>query len=204
MNPETQGPQTPNQQPQIAQQTAQVIAPTATPQPSLPTEPATPESYSYLSHKIDTSSIYPDATRGIGDTADFNATQKAALYAMKSESAEVNRAVSMRAKSVLVVGIIMAIATLSSAYTLFTDKELASNGTFQTIVGVFVAIQALMTVYILLGNDTSTVSLILKILIVFQLIGLFSSLASPAGFVLTGCGLLLLFIANTSVKNLRN
>jgi hypothetical protein len=144
--------------------------------------------------KLDTSSIYPNATAS-SDTNYKSSAEALALHEMEEKSQLANKPVSLRVKTVLVIGIVLA---LSSIYLINAGIG-RPYGTFVFILGM---IQLSMSLGLLLSNNVSTVSLLLKIFLVLQLISLFTSLANPAGLLISGIGAILLFYAYSRVKSL--
>jgi hypothetical protein len=145
--------------------------------------------------KVDTNSIYPNATAGITDT-NINASQAFAMNTVQAKTKESNRLVCLRVKSVLIIGLLVA---LSSIYTIIEGLR-ATNGT--VILVVLGLVQLAMSFGLLFSKDHNTVALLLKIFLVLQVVGLFMSLANPTRLVINGVVLIFLCYAYFRVRSL--
>lgn len=149
--------------------------------------------------KIDTSTIYPEATKTIGSHNAANANQMSAQKMMEFRTNQADRAVSLRVKSVMAIGILSLIGAL---YTMFWSFNLPSDSGFGFIMLIVGFIQALMSGYLLIGKDHNTISTILTVYIVFQVISLVGSLLNPINFISTGIILVVMIYARGRVNNL--
>lgn len=142
------------------------------------------------SPKVDPREIYPDAVNDIPSPS-----QALAVAVSNAQAKESNRLVSMRAKSVLVAGVLIALSATSVIFTSL-GKE---NGTIMAIIGF---IGLLAAGVILFSKNQHTVSLIIRIFLAFQLVGLFMSLINPVSFLINAAIVILLTIAYFSARKL--
>jgi hypothetical protein len=168
-------------------------------------------------NKIDASKIYPDAKLNPLDNANENATQAGQSQALakaqvESQTADSNRAVSMRVKSLLVLGIFYFInaaitITLSSwlVYLGF-DSFITNIGKIENILFIasigLVVVQLVLAVYLIISKDNYRVAFILKIFLVLQLLSVLSNLFNLTALVVSSLFLIFIWYVYSRVKNL--
>jgi hypothetical protein len=115
---------------------------------------------------------------------------------MQAKTQDADRLVCMRIKSVLVISVIVALIALY--------EILASVGKRGGIIlAIFGFVSLAMALGMVLSKDHHTVSLIIKIFLVLQLVSLALSLADPVGFIINGVCVAVLAYAYFRVKALR-
>lgn len=167
--------------------------------------------------KLDPSTIYPEAKLNPLENADenknsANQNQSLAKAVVKQQSAESNRAVSMRVKSLLVLGIFYfinaAITITFSSWLIYMgfDKFIADIGKIENILFLIsiglVIIQLLISVYLIVSRDNYRVAFILKIFLVLQILSVFSNLFNLTSLVISGLFLIFIWYVYSRVKNL--
>jgi hypothetical protein len=168
-------------------------------------------------NKIDASKIYPDAKLNPLDNVNENATQAGQSQALakaqvESQTADSNRAVSMRVKSLLVLGIFYFInaaitITLSSwlVYLGF-DSFITNIGKIENILFIasigLVVVQLILAVYLIFSKDNYRVAFILKIFLVLQLLSVLSNLFNLTALVVSSLFLIFIWYVYSRVKNL--
>lgn len=167
--------------------------------------------------KIDASKIYPDAKLNPLDNANESVNQAGQSQALakaqiENQSADSNRAVSMRVKSLLVLGIFYFInaamtITISSWFVyLGFDNFITNIGKVENILFLasigLVVIQLILAVYLIISKDNYKVAFILKIFLVLQLLSVFSNLFNLTALVISGLFLIFIWYVYSRVKNL--
>ena len=167
--------------------------------------------------KIDASKIYPDAKLNPLDNANENAIQAGQSQALakaqvESQTAESNRAVSMRVKSLLVLGIFYfinaAITITLSSWLIYLgfDSFTADIGKIENILFIasigLVVVQLILAVYLIISKDNYRVAFILKIFLVLQLLSVLSNLLNLTALVISSLFLIFIWYVYSRVKNL--
>ena len=167
--------------------------------------------------KIDASKIYPDAKLNPLDNANENAIQAGQSQALakaqvESQTAESNRAVSMRVKSLLVLGIFYfinaAITITLSSWVIYLgfDSFISDIGKIENILFIasigLVVVQLILAVYLIISKDNYRVAFILKIFLVLQLLSVLSNLFNLTALVISSLFLIFIWYVYSRVKNL--
>lgn len=140
--------------------------------------------------------IYPEVKRDINDEKNVNASQAFALQMMEKRAQESNKLVCIRVKAVIIVAVTL---LLSSVYVIFSSLDAEYSGILISI-SLF---QIVMALILLASKDVGTVGIILKIFLVFQVIGFGAGFSNPVNIAFYIIGLLILIYAYFSVKALK-
>jgi hypothetical protein len=149
--------------------------------------------------KIDAASIYPEVTKDIEPIPSIGSNAQFALKTTEKVYEENNRPVSMRVKSLLVLGILYIISLVPYLVVIY----FSASSTGRSIMFGVVLLQLALSVYLLFSKSASGVALLLKIFLVLQLINLVLSFVNPVALILNAIMAAFLFYVYGSVKSLR-
>lgn len=170
-----------------------------------------------INSKIDASKIYPEAKIDPvlnSQSQDVSALQDQALavQVVKNQTKETNRPVSLRAKSVLIVAIVLLLGALYQLLlegviiykewgTLINKITEAETLLFFAIVMTSIA-EFIIAIYLFFGKDNYRISFFIKIFMIFQAFAFLRSLTNIYSAVISGALLLVCVYAYIKVKNL--
>lgn len=125
--------------------------------------------------------IYPEATKEIEiHPTSYTADQHFALNQVARDSELANTRVSSRVKILHLIGGLLAVSSIGGILVAIS-QELSM---FSFISFTLYGIQLGLAAYLLLSKSTSGVAVLMKVILVFQIIGTISSIINPLVFML--------------------
>lgn len=148
--------------------------------------------------RVDTKTIYPEP---VAAQVAPDAAQQFATKTMQEKSQEANQRLSMRLKSLLIVGVLLSLAAAINLAAALTGLDLTKTISLVIVAASLVGLG--MSVYLLFARDHHTAAFVLKIFLVLQALSVFSNLANPIGLAISISMLGLIWYAYARVKNSR-
>lgn len=168
-------------------------------------------------NKVDPKSIYPEAKidpvlNSQSQNVSALQDQALAVQVVENQTKGVNTPVSLRAKSVLIVAIVLLLGAIYQIFlegviiykewgSLITNITRAENLLFLAVVMTSIA-EFIIAIYLFFGKDNYRISFFIKIFLIFQAFAFLRSLTNIYSAVISGVLLLVCIYAYIKVKNL--